>query len=394
MIADILLAAAMALWLCSTGVLLLSFAAALIHPLSRRDRELGKGRPPVTAIVPVKALHAGFERAQRSLVTQDYPGLEIVLVAAETDSPALIAAQLIAAQFPEVDTRTVISECTAAASPKLNNLWPAIRQARNDVILTKDSNLALEPGELASLVDQLDSGAGLVSTISIATEPRSFAAWIEASIINCYHARVLMLADAAGLGFGLGKVMLFRRTDVMKAGGFARLGWALGEDMALAQAINGLGLRTVLASRVSNQPLGPRRFSEFWQRQLRWMVVWRTQLPAAFVGDLLGSAFPTAIAGALAAAMLGYPALAMLAGTLILWFCLESVLCIAKGWPVSTLSPVAFIAREILTPVLWLQACTTSRVVWAGQICEARRRPSGKFVDTGVTGAHAQKCDQ
>ena len=371
-------------WACSLTVLVLSFAASLAHPLRRLRKGKRTDYPPVSAIVPVKALHAEFDDALRSLFMQDYPKLEIIVSAAETDSPAVRAVRNIQAEFPQVASRLIHSNCEGAASPKLNTLWPAICEARNDIILTKDSNLRLVPGELAELVCHLRPDAGLVSTISIATAPRSFPAWIEVSILDCYHARVLMLADAAGLGFGLGKIMLFRRSAVMQAGGFERLSWALGEDMALAQAVTSLGLRTVLAGQLSDQPLGARRFSEFWQRQLRWMIVWRVQLPAAFVGDLLGSAIPTAAAGAIAARYFGFDMAAAGTATLIIWFALESILCAAKGWPLSLWSFPAFLAREILTPVLWLRACTTSDVAWAGARCHARHRPRDLILRAGV----------
>ncbi len=362
-------------WTCSVAVLVLSFAASLAHPVRTRRGRSGAEGPAVTAIVPVKTLHAEFDDAQRSLFTQAYPKLEIIISAAESESPAISAVRNIRAGFPQTDFRLIQSECDLAASPKLNTIWPAICEARNDVILTKDSNLCLEPGELADLVCHLRPDAGLVSTISIATAPRSFPAWIEVSIIDCYHARVLMLAEAVGLGFGLGKIMLFRRSDVMRAGGFERLAWALGEDMALAKMMTSLGLKTVLAARVSHQPLGARRFSDFWQRQLRWMIVWRVQLPAAFVGDILGSAVPTAAAGAIAARFLGFDAAAVAAATLAAWFALEAVLCAAKGWPLSLWSVPAFLAREILTPILWFRAWTTRDVFWAGARCHAGRNP-------------------
>jgi ceramide glucosyltransferase len=383
-LATYLSAAAAIWWVCSVAALLASFVAGLAHPLRvRRGRNTG-ATPPVSAIVPVKTLHADFEDAQRSIFMQAYPELEIIICAAEADSPAIRAAKKIQDEYPQIASRFIQSDCVGAASPKLNTLWPAVCEAKNDIILTKDSNLRFGPDELADLVRDLEPDTGLVSTISIAIDPRSFPAWIETSIINCYHTRMLMLGDAAGMGFGLGKVMLFRRSDLLRAGGFERLAPALGEDMALAQAALSLGLRTVLAPRLSHQPLGARSFADFWQRQLRWMIVWRVQLPAAFFGDILGSALPTAAAGALAARLFGFDAPAVAAATLVGWFVLESALCLVKGWPFSAWSLPAFLAREVLTPALWVRACSTRKVAWAGATCYAgpnsqrvRRAPMG-----------------
>jgi len=355
--------AAAAWWLGSTAVLLLSFFAALLFPLRRCFRS-GNALPPLTAIVPVKNLHDGFGEAQRSLFAQDYARLEIMVAAADPESAALSTLRNMRGG---IAPRFIISDCTSAASPKLNNVWPAISQAKNDLILTKDSNTVLpHPGDLAALVARLGSDTGLVSAIPIARQVHSFPAWIEVSIINSFHARVLMLADALGLGFGLGKIMLFRRSDLLRSGGFDALKWAVGEDMAVARAMRRLGLRTVLADRTCDQILGSRSFDEVWQRQLRWMTIWRVQLPAAFVANLFGSALPTALAGAVSARLFGMSPATSLVITLAGWCTIESLLCILKGWPVSLWSPLAFLARELLTPVLWLSALTTNNVQWAG----------------------------
>ena len=372
-LASLLSLGAAAWWIGSIAVLLLSFAAALLHPFRVRQRRRQSVHPPLSAIVPVKEIHPGLADAQRSLLSQNYTGLEVFVAAADANSPAL---SVLREMREPLAPRIVVSDCDAAASPKLNNVWPAICQAKYDVVVTKDSNVILRSGDLASFAECLEPGVGLVSAIPIAKRPTTFSAWIEASIINGYHARVLMLGNAAGLGFGLGKVMLFRRSDLARAGGFDRLKWAVGEDMALARAMRMLGLRTVLADRVCDQVLGSRSFADVCQRQLRWMTIWRVQLPTVFVVDLLGSALPTAFAGAIAAPLVGIaPALAF-GTTLLGWCAMESILCAAKSWPLSFWSPVAFCARELLTPALWLRALLSDEVRWAGASYKVHRMTS------------------
>ncbi len=362
-------------WSCSIAVLILSAGGALLHPLRDRRVALAGGWPAVTAIVPIKLLDPGFEEAQRSLFAQGYPGLEIVIVSGERDSDAVRTAAHIQADFPSVPSRILESSVRSAVSPKLNNMWDAIAEARNDLILTKDSNIRLGPDDLADLVRHMAPGVGLVSAISIVTRPQSLAAWIDAAIINCYHARVLMLADAMGLGFGLGKIMLFRASDVARAGGLERVAWALGEDSALSEALAGIGLKTVLGRHVCCRELGRSTFSEIWERHLRWMLIWRLQVPAAFFAALLGSAIPTAAAGAVAAPLIGLRPWPVCLVTLATWFAIESLLCIAKGWPVSLWSPMAFIGREIFSLAVWVRAWTTDKVSWAGAVHRARRSP-------------------
>ncbi len=353
-------------WGIAICVLLLSFVAALCFPRLRHLTDSPANLPPVTAIVPIKDFDPRFERAQASLFSQNYPDLEILVAAAEQDSSALDAVRRVQQEHPGVSSRIVWSQTNRGVSPKLNNLWAPVDQARDDLILTKDSNVVLEPQDVAAFVAHFGAGVGLVSTIPVASEPQSPAAWIEAAIINCFYARMLMLARALGLGFGCGKIMLFRRSDMERAGGFQSLAGALGEDAALAAAMSSIGLRTVLADRVTRQPLGGRRLGEVWERQLRWKSIWRVQVPVVFVISVFGSALLAAIAGAAAAPLAGFAPLTIAAGTLACWFLLETCLCVFQGWPFSVWSPFAFLGREVLDLSVWLRALTTSEVSWAG----------------------------
>src|SRR5437763_17058214 len=114
------------------------------------------------------------------------------------------------------------------------------------------------------------------------------------------------------------------------------------------------------------------------------MTIWRVQLPAAFLAEFFGSAIPTGIAGAVAAPLIGLSPAAALAGSVVAWFGIEFILCVVKGWPISFSSPFAFLAREFLTLALWLCACMTREVSWAGTKYRVRRReapPAPKLSD-------------
>jgi ceramide glucosyltransferase len=363
-------------WCLAVAVLAGSFLAALAYPWRAIRRSDGDPSRPVTAIVPVKYWTAQLENDLSSLFAQDHPGLEILVTAAEEDSEALAAVRRVQARFPNVPSRILRSQTAHAASPKLNNLWEAIEAAGHELVLTMDSNVRLAPGDLNHLVGHHAAGVGLVSTISATAAPVGFASWIENGIVNAYHGRMLMLAAALGQGVGCGKVMLFHRADLERAGGLAALAWAVGEDEAMQQAFARIGLKTVLSDRTSGQVLGRRSLGDIWHRQIRWMLIWRIQTPAVFAGDFLLSALPVSLAAALAAPLAGLPAWAAIVETLILWFTTESLLCRLKGWPLSLWSLPAFLAREILIMAARLKALTTSDVVWGDLRLRVTRRPA------------------
>jgi ceramide glucosyltransferase len=346
----------------------------------RSGKGLGDAQPPISAIIPIKLLDPGFATAQASMFVQDYPAYEILIGAAEQESPALDAARRIAAFHPEVSCRFLRSAGTAAVSPKLNNLAPPLAAARHDFVFTKDSNITLDPGTMAAFVQNFTQGVGLVVGVPVAVRASNFAGRIEAFSING-HARLLLAASALGLGFGVGKAMLFRRSDLAKAGGIAAISDTLAEDTAISIVLARQGLKTVFSHRTASQETGARTFREIYERQLRWSIVRRKHERVTFPLEPLASPLPAAAAGALAASLVSYPAWLGFSLTLLLWFCAETGFALCKGWEVSRWSPLAFLGREILALVAWLRAFTTHDVVWAQVRFDARQ------------GARAPSCE-
>jgi ceramide glucosyltransferase len=363
--ADMLVWFAAAWWLAATGLLCVSVIAAFLQPLVQRRRASSEDLPPISLIVPVKALDPGFRRAQESLLEQSYPQAEFLVSAAEDDSPALAAIRDLAARYRAIPTRILRSTGRFAASPKLNNLSEAFRQARHDLIFMKDSNTILAPGDLQAAVRQLTPDVGLVVAVPVATGARNFAARIEASIMNGAHARILLTASVLRREIGVGKFMLFRRSNLDRAGGIAALASTIGEDNAMGKAVARLGLRTVFSHRVVRQELGSRSLADVYNRQMRWAVIRRDEERAAFVAEPLSFVFPTALAASLAAPLVGAAPFTAAAATIVGWFAAETLLAAAKRWGVSPTAPISFLGREIMLSSVWLSAWLTNRVVWA-----------------------------
>jgi ceramide glucosyltransferase len=359
-------------WSVAVALFCASLGCGLAQPFVQRRRATRKDRPPISAIIPIKLLDPGFETAQASMFGQDYPAYEVLIGAAEQESPALDAARRIAASHPAVSCRFLRSAGTAAVSPKLNNLAPPLASASHDLVFTKDSNITLDPGAMAAFVQNFTQGVGLVVGVPVAVRARNFAGRIEAFSING-HARLLLAASALGLGFGVGKAMLFRRSDLAKAGGIAAISDTLAEDTAISIVLARQGLKTVFSHRTAAQETGARTFREIYERQLRWSIVRRKHERVTFPLEPLASPLPAAVAGALAAPLVSYPAWLGFSLTLLLWFCAETGFALCKGWGGSRWSPLTFLGREILALVAWLRAFTTHDVVWAQVRFDARQ---------------------
>ncbi len=356
----------------AVSLLLLSVIATILQPWLCRRRASREDQPPVSVVLPMKLLEAGFEAAQESVFEQDYPCYEVLASCDDMQSPAARKMREIFARHPGTPGRFLLSTARFAKSPKVDNLVAPFTEANNDVILMKDSNVVLEKDALAEHVRQLTDDVGLVCAIPYAAEPKNLAAHIEAAIMNGPHARMLFLAAAFGQGFGVGKIMLFRRSDFLRAGGFGAIAHTVGEDNAMAKAVRRIGLRSVFSHRPVRQELGRRDFWDVYHRQLRWSVIRREDELFSFVLEPICQALPAFAAAAAAAPLLGCSPLFCAGSTAAVWFSLETMLSFTKGWRLSWAAPFVFLLREGVMFAVWLHAWTTSRVVWAKDALDAR----------------------
>jgi len=364
-------------WLLSLAVLLGTLCLALAQPGLRR-RGLVHAAPPVTVIIPVKGEEPGFGAALDSVLHQLRPGDELIVGCAEADGPLLPVAQACFARHPHARARLHVGAEQVVRSPKMNNMLGPIAAAENDLILSKDANAVLAEGQVVNLIRHLSPGVGLVTVVTRADAPGNEAARIEAAFMNGYHARLLLAASTLGMGFGLGKVMLFSRAAFGKAGGAMAMADAVHEDHAMGMVFARAGLRTIIAGREVSQVLGARSLSAVWQRQLRWMICRRFDEPMAFLLEPAVTAFITAIVALAAGPALGIPGAWLALATLVFWYAAEVLFLALKGWKPTL--PVAFMAREVMITAMWLRAWTTTEIVWAGERMDARRTRAARRV--------------
>lgn len=359
-------------WVIAVALLVISVAATIVQPRLAERRARRRDRPPVSVVLPVKVLEHDFERTQESALAQNYPNFDVTASAVDLGSPAVARMRALFARHPGLPARILASTAKFAASPKVDNLYAPFTQAENDVIFMKDANVLLEPDALAEHMRQLNDDVGLVCAIPYCAGLDNFAAHVEAAIINGPHARMLFLASCLGQGHGVGKIMLFRRSDFLRAGGFEAISHTVGEDNALAKAMRRIGRKPVFSHRPVRQELGARAFRDVYQRQLRWSVIRRNDELISFLAEPICQALPALAAGALAAPLAGFTPFFGFATTFALWFSLETLLSIAKGWQLSYAAPAIFIAREAMMLAVWVNAWMTDRVVWAKDKVHAR----------------------
>ena len=159
--------------------------------------------------------------------------------------------------------------------------------------------------------------------------------------------------------------MLYRRSQIERAGGIRLLATEPAEDAATTKVVRDLGLRVRLVDAPFEQPLGYRSAGEVWARQLRWAQLRQASFRPYYALEILAGSLAPLAAAAYAVAALGLPLGSVLA-VAAAWYGAEAALARAAGWHLSLRSPAAWILRDILLPLLWIGGWLGRGFVWRG----------------------------
>ncbi len=367
----------------ATGLHLAGIALASVRCRVRGPAPAQPDAPAVTIIRPVCQVDEFEHETLASSLALDYPSYEVVFCVARADDPVVPIVRRLLDAGTRVPARLLIGEDRRSANLKLDNVLKGWAAARYDWIILADSNVLMPPDYVQRMLGRWRRDTGLVCSMPIGARPGNFWAAVECAFLNTFEARWQYFSESLGFGFAQGKSMLCHRGVVDRAGGLlAALGGEVAEDAAFTKVIRDAGLRVHLVDAPFLQPLGMRSFGQVWARQRRWATLRRTTFPLMFVPEILtGSAFPI-LAGAAAAWLDGASVTVAVALLAAIWFGTEAVLARAAGWYLAPRLLAALVIRDLLLPVLWVQAWLRDDFVWRGNAMTidgaASGRPEGR----------------
>lgn len=321
--------------------------------------------PPVSILRPVSGAENNLRRTLRSTFLQDSPDYEILFCVADVNDAGVPILRDLITEFPNARARLLIGDETPTGNPKLDNLFKGWQAANHEWIVMVDSNLLLPRDYLRQLFAVWDDQTGLVSSPAVGTEPEGLWAHLEAAFLNGHQARWQVFADQLGVGFAQGKTLLWRRDILEAGGGLSVLGRSVAEDVASTILVHEQNLKVRLARVPFAQPLGKRRFSEVWQRQLRWARCRRPGFPLLYAGEILTGSLPGTLC-LLFLVLTGTAPALFLPLYLLIWYLAETVLARIGGWPHGAADALMAILRDLMLPVIWLCGYSRAPITWRG----------------------------
>jgi ceramide glucosyltransferase len=160
--------------------------------------------------------------------------------------------------------------------------------------------------------------------------------------------------------------MLWRRTLLQRAGGIRALGAEIAEDAAATKIVRRAGLKVHLVDGAFAQPLGPRSMAQIWSRQVRWARLRRATFPHYFLPEVLSGTLMPLIAAGVAAWAAEVSVVGVVMPLAAFWYACEAYLARHAGWHTEAWSPLAWMVRDLMLPVLWAQAWLGKTFSWRG----------------------------
>jgi ceramide glucosyltransferase len=352
------------------ALLVLNFSAMFVTARKcrarARDLPVPAAPPPVSLVRPLRGLETFSEETLRASFELDYPDHELLFCVQAPHDPIIPLVERLIAEYPDIPARLLIGDDYVSVNPKLNNCVKGWDAARHSHVVLADSN-ALPPRDyLQTMLAAFRDDTALVISMPIGSRPQGFWANVECAVLNTFQARWQYGAEAIGIGFAQGKNMMWRREVLDRAGGIRALAAEIAEDAASTKIIRAQGLKVRLVDMPFEQPLGRRAAREVYSRHVRWARLRRVTFPGYFAPEFMNGSFAPVFLGAYAALRFEGDAALTAGAILASLYGGEILLARICGWALNWRTPFALLARDVMLPVMFLDACLFDDFVWHG----------------------------
>src|SRR3984893_4057125 len=326
--------------------------------------------PDGTGVAVLKPLHGdepGLYENLRSFAEQDYPVLQLVMGANDSEDGALVAARALMCDLPSRDISLVIDARARGSNKKVANLENMFEAARYDLLVLADSDMRVDRNYLGAVTAPLhDPQTGVVTCLYKGVSTGGTWSDFGAMHINFGFLPSALVAESLGLGGGcFGATIAVRRETLARIGGFARLRDELADDHRIGDEVRAVGLAVVLSPYIVEARVTENGLADLWRHELRWARTVRAVGTIGFAGSVL--AHPVAVA-ALAAATAGFaltPCIFLVISCVLRW-ATARVIAAALGLP--SAKPWLLPLRDALSFAVFVASFFGRTVFWRDRV--------------------------
>ena len=240
---------------------------------------------------------------------------EVIFSVADREDPALALLERVRLAHPLAPFRVVVGgdPRLERTNRKVARLVAAEREARGELIVISDSNVRVEPDDIAQTLTAFrEPGVGCVSNLFTGDGARSLGAKIESLHLLSFVVTGNVIAEFGNVPCVVGKSMAISREALRAIGGFEAFTNVLAEDQAIGLAVHEAGYRIALSPVVVRNIVVGRTLRRALDRQIRWNKIRYAMSKGCYTAELLVFPLPLAILAALAAGLAGVAAAPLL----------------------------------------------------------------------------------
>jgi ceramide glucosyltransferase len=341
----------------------------------RRNAERAPSLPAVSLFKPLHGTEPDLESHLATFFEQDYPEYEILFGARVASDEGLRAARQIAARYPNIPVKFVLTGEPWHINAKVCTLELMEKAAAHNVFVISDSDVRVAPEYLREVVAPFaDERVGAVTCLYRGVAEQGLWAKLEAAGMSIEMAAGVLVADLMeGMQFTLGPTMAARRSCVREIGGFETLGAYCADDFVLGNAIAANGHTVVLSTHVIDHLVLNSDFVDSQKHQIRWMKSTRFSRPKGHFGTSLTFSVPFGLLACIAAGLMHHAAMgvALLAYSGLTRAALAMVVGAAVVEERHLLrTSLLFPLRDLLGFFYWAASYGSREIVWRNQIYE------------------------
>jgi ceramide glucosyltransferase len=273
-----------------SGMVYTLLAVALVGRFFARPKPEPASYPALTV---VKAMHGGEWALLRNLSSfceQDYPGaVQYLFGVNDPADPALRAVEELRRLHPDAHI-TVVADCRLhGANRKVSNIINMLPRAEHDVLVFADSDVAVAPGYLRSVVGELQKpGVGLVTCLYRGQPDPGFWPRLSAMATNYQFLPSVVIGLALGRARPcFGQTIAMRRETLGRIGGFEPFVNHLAEDHAIGEAVRAAGCQVAIPPFVVSHACVEASLRRLVSHELRWSRTIRAVDPMGHLGSAL-----------------------------------------------------------------------------------------------------------
>ncbi|KQR77237.1 glucosyltransferase [Burkholderia sp. Leaf177] len=246
--------------------------------------------PAVTIVKPLHGAELALMQNLVSFCEQDYPGpIQFLFGVHDSRDVALDVVRHVRGLFPDADITVVSDARLYGPNRKMSNVLNMLPEARHDILVFADSDVAVEQNYLRRVVGELHQpGVGLVTCLYWGKPDTGFWGSLSADASNYQFLPGVVLGLASGLAQPcFGQTLAMRRATLEKIGGFSQFVHHLAEDHAIGEAVRLAGEKVVVPAFAVTHACVEKNAAEFVAHELRWSRTIRTIDPAGHLGSVL-----------------------------------------------------------------------------------------------------------